>query len=236
MAPANSVRPARPLRPVGHDTALTLRLPGPGDTLRLGRALALAFASQPGARTLLLSGGLGAGKTTLVRGLVEALPGGNDAEVSSPSFNICNMYPTRPETAHYDLYRLEQAPGAALAVADDALLDLLETEGPRRALVIVEWAERLPADVLPPDRLELTWLPATHGRLITAIARGEAACRVLAATACEVADLVMPETATVTATVTTPDTAPDRAPDGAPDGAVVTATQAPAARNDQENT
>ena len=180
---------------IGDATVLTLRLPGPGDTLRLGRVLAHVLAAQPGARTLLLSGGLGAGKTTLVRGLVESLPGGDNAEVSSPSFNICNMYPTRPETAHYDLYRLEQAPGAALAVADDALLDLLETEGPRRALVIVEWAERLPVDVLPPDRLELTWLPATHGRLITAIARGEAARRVLAATAREVTDLVMPETA-----------------------------------------
>lgn len=199
MAPAHSARPLQSDQPIGDDTVLTLRLPGPGDTLRLGRVLALALAAQPGARTLLLSGGLGAGKTTLVRGLVEALPGGDDAEVSSPSFNICNMYPTRPETAHYDLYRLEQAPGAALAVADDALLDLLETEGPRRALVIVEWAERLPVDVLPPDRLELTWLPATHGRLITAFARGEAARRVLAATAREVADLVVPETAPRTA-------------------------------------
>lgn len=209
MAPASSGRS------IGDAAVLTLRLPGPDDTLRLGRVLALALAAQPGARTLLLSGGLGAGKTTLVRGLVEALPGGDNAEVSSPSFNICNMYPTRPETAHYDLYRLEQAPGAAQAVADDALLDLLETEGPRRVLVIVEWAERLPADVLPPDRLELTWLPVAHGRLITAIARGEAARRVLDATAHEVADLVMP--------VTAPDAAD-------------TATQATAAPNDRENT
>ncbi|BFR48638.1 tRNA (adenosine(37)-N6)-threonylcarbamoyltransferase complex ATPase subunit type 1 TsaE [Nitratidesulfovibrio sp. HK-II] len=207
MAPAN---------PVQKTSARTLRLPGHDDTLRLGRTLARALAAEAGARTLLLTGGLGAGKTTLVRGLVEALPGGDAAEVSSPSFNICNMYPTRPETAHYDLYRLEQAPGAALAVADDALLDLLETEGPRRALVIVEWAERLPADVLPPDRLELTWLPAKHGRLITAFARGEAARRVLDATAREVADLVTSETAPVTA--------------------AETATQAPAARNDQANT
>ncbi len=214
MAPASSGQS------IGDAAVLTLRLPGPDDTLRLGRVLALALAAQPGARTLLLSGGLGAGKTTLVRGMVEALPGGDNAEVSSPSFNICNMYPTRPETAHYDLYRLEQAPGAALAVADDALLDLLETEGPRRALVIVEWAERLPANVLPPDRLELTWLPATHGRLITAIARGEAARRVLAATAREVPDLVEPEALPTTAT----DTAAD------------TVAQAPAVRADQANT
>jgi len=185
MAPAN---------PVQTTSAHTLRLPGHDDTLRLGRVLARAFAAEAGARTLLLTGGLGAGKTTLVRGLVEALPGGEDAEVSSPSFNICNMYPTRPETAHYDLYRLEPPPGAAHAAADDALLDLLEAEGPRRALVIVEWAERLPAEALPPDRLELTWLPAAHGRLITAIARGEAAQRVLDATTREVPDLVTPKT------------------------------------------
>lgn len=185
--------------PAPTGSVLTLLLPGPDDTMRLGRALAAALAAQPDARTLLLSGGLGAGKTTLVRGLVEALPGGQDAEVSSPSFTICNMYPTRPETAHYDLYRLEQAPGAVHAALDDAVGDalpeLLEMEGPRRALVIVEWAERLPADVPPPGRLELTWLSAARGRRIRAVARGEAARLVLAAAAREVADLIAPEAA-----------------------------------------
>ena len=57
-----------------------------------------------------MEGELGAGKTTLVRGLVEALPGGQDAEVASPSFNLVNLYPTQPETAHVDLYRCEGAP------------------------------------------------------------------------------------------------------------------------------
>ena len=86
--------------------SLTLRLPGEADTLALGRALASILA-DPGKRAaLLLRGDLGSGKTTLVRGLAEALPGGDEAEVASPSFNIVNVYPTRPEVFHVDLYRI----------------------------------------------------------------------------------------------------------------------------------
>jgi tRNA threonylcarbamoyladenosine biosynthesis protein TsaE len=55
---------------------------------------------------VLLRGDLGSGKTTFVRGLVAALPGGEEAEVASPSFNLVNVYPTRPEVVHMDLYRL----------------------------------------------------------------------------------------------------------------------------------
>jgi polynucleotide 5'-kinase involved in rRNA processing len=59
---------------------LELDLPDLEATLRLGRTLAAAIAANP-APVLLLQGELGAGKTTLARFLVEALPGGEAAEV-----------------------------------------------------------------------------------------------------------------------------------------------------------
>ncbi len=103
---------------------------------------------------ILLQGELGAGKTTLVRGLVAALPGGNDAEVSSPSFNLLNLYPTQPETAHVDLYRLNgQEP-------DDTVAEVLEDDG---RLVIVEWAQFLPERLLPPAHLFIRWVDAPQG-------------------------------------------------------------------------
>ena len=96
----------------------------------------------PGA--LLLYGDLGAGKTALTRFAVEALPGGRDAEVSSPSFTICNIYCTAPLVHHFDLYRLE--PGAP----DEALEESLDDAS---ILTIVEWPERMAARDLPGDGL-----------------------------------------------------------------------------------
>jgi len=92
----------------------------------------LLVQSQP-LPLLLLDGDLGAGKTTLVRFLVSSLPGGEQAEVSSPSFNILNIYPTQPEVAHFDLYRLQGPP-------EDFWADILEDENRLR---IVEWAKYL---------------------------------------------------------------------------------------------
>ncbi len=65
-------------------------------------------------RALYLRGTLGSGKTTLTRGLVAALPGGEDAEVASPSFTLCNIYPTRPALLHADLYRMGDNGAAAV--------------------------------------------------------------------------------------------------------------------------
>lgn len=56
-------------------------------------------------RVLLLSGGLGAGKTAFVRGLVRGL-GGEENEVSSPTFALMNQYEGRLTVRHFDLYRL----------------------------------------------------------------------------------------------------------------------------------
>ncbi len=132
-------------------------------TLDLGRALARVLGAWPTPPALLLAGELGSGKTTLVRGLVAALPGGEAARVSSPSFNLVNLYPTRPEAAHFDLYRLEHG-----ALDDDILDCLLECPG----LKMVEWAERLPRDCRPSATLEITLAARDAGREATIRARG----------------------------------------------------------------
>ena len=115
-------------------------------TARLGCVLAGAVtARNPG--TLLLYGALGAGKTTLVRAFVEALPGGAEAEVASPSFTICNIYCTAPRVYHFDLYRLDSG------CSDEALEESLDDP---TVLTVVEWPERIAPALLPQDGLVCT--------------------------------------------------------------------------------
>lgn len=66
----------------------------------------LAAGLAPG-DVVLVSGELGAGKTTFVRGACRAL--GVTAAVTSPTFTIGQLYAGRPDVAHLDLYRLESA-------------------------------------------------------------------------------------------------------------------------------
>ena len=127
----------------GFVPSISYRLPSLDETRRFGQVLAMSMAKvPPGA--LLLYGDLGAGKTALARFVVESLPGGPDAEVSSPSFTICNIYCTAPQVHHFDLYRLE--PGTP----DEALAESLDDAS---VLTIVEWPERMAARDLPDDGL-----------------------------------------------------------------------------------
>ncbi|MEF2232042.1 MAG: tRNA (adenosine(37)-N6)-threonylcarbamoyltransferase complex ATPase subunit type 1 TsaE [Pseudodesulfovibrio sp.] len=143
-----------------------LHLDTPEATLALGRILARAMAKTAPLPSLLLQGGLGSGKTTLVRGLVESLPGAHMAEVSSPSFNIFNLYPTAPPVAHFDLYRLEGM------VPDDSLFEYLDDPA---TLAVVEWIEFLARDLWPEDAILLKWIPARSGRSLTLEYLGETA-------------------------------------------------------------
>ncbi|MBA3936395.1 MAG: tRNA (adenosine(37)-N6)-threonylcarbamoyltransferase complex ATPase subunit type 1 TsaE [Planctomycetes bacterium] len=112
------------------------------DDLAATRRLAqeLAAAVQPG-DLLLLDGPLGAGKTALVRFLVEAL-GGDPAQVASPTFTLLHQYAARLPVIHVDAYRLAGA-GDLAGLGFDEL-----SEG---ALGVIEWAERVacafPAEV-----------------------------------------------------------------------------------------
>ncbi len=98
----------------------------PAETEALGAALANDL--EPG-NVVLVSGDLGAGKTTFVRGACRAL--GIDGPITSPTFEIGHLYEGRIEIAHIDLYRLP-----SLAREEPGLLDDYVT--PQR-ISFVEW-------------------------------------------------------------------------------------------------
>jgi tRNA threonylcarbamoyladenosine biosynthesis protein TsaE len=87
-----------------------------------------------GGEVVLLSGELGAGKTTFVRGLARGL-GADPEEVASPTFVLLTRYPGRLVLHHADLYRLR-------GTGDEQELGLEELPGADGVLA-VEWAERL---------------------------------------------------------------------------------------------
>lgn len=80
-----------------------------------------------------LEGDIGAGKTTFVRGLVDALPGGERARVSSPTWAVLQRYDTVPVVHHLDLYRL----------ADDDDLEGIAFRELLSEVVLLEWPERV---------------------------------------------------------------------------------------------
>lgn len=102
---------------------------------------------------VLLSGPLGAGKTTLVRGYLASL--GWQGPVRSPTFSILAEYETDPPVVHADLFRLESAAGLGLAEATE------------RAVVLIEWPERLGDAVEPAQcwRIEIAF--AEEGRTVS---------------------------------------------------------------------
>jgi tRNA threonylcarbamoyladenosine biosynthesis protein TsaE len=109
------------------------------ETFEVGQRLGTQLS---GGEILLLSGPLGAGKTVLVKGIASAL--GLDAEdVTSPSFTLVNPHQGRLLIYHIDLYRLDEGASAAHAV------DLDEILTDEKAVVIIEWAERMGRYPLP---------------------------------------------------------------------------------------
>jgi tRNA threonylcarbamoyladenosine biosynthesis protein TsaE len=83
---------------------------------------------------VLLKGELGAGKTTLVRGVARGV--GSAALVASPTFQLVRTYPGRVQLAHIDLYRIE----SPSELGDLGLEELL-----MQGAVVVEWGDRLEA-------------------------------------------------------------------------------------------
>ena len=112
----------------------------PEETFEAGRRVGERLA---GGEILLLGGPLGAGKTVFVKGLAAGL-GLDPAEVSSPSFTLVNRHPEgRLLLYHIDLYRLDEGATAAHAVDLDELL------ADERAVIVIEWAERMGRYPLP---------------------------------------------------------------------------------------
>jgi tRNA threonylcarbamoyladenosine biosynthesis protein TsaE len=136
----------------------TLELPDEAATLRAGATLA---ASVVGGDAIALVGDLGAGKTTFVRGLVDALGGGSS---SSPTFSLVNEYPGgRLIVWHVDLYRIERAAELIELGLDDIL-------GDPRGICVIEWADRF--DVMPADHLRLELAHSAAGRTLVATGTG----------------------------------------------------------------
>lgn len=139
-----------------------LFLPDEAATLALGRAMALSLPEGWDSPVALLRAGLGSGKTTLARGFVSALPGGQDSEVASPSFNLANVYPTHPQVVHIDLYRLGEG------FLDASLEELLEASpGQGGRILLVEWAEYLPESLRPVSWLQVNLVESGQGREAT---------------------------------------------------------------------
>jgi tRNA threonylcarbamoyladenosine biosynthesis protein TsaE len=140
---------------------IELRTETAEETRELGRALAALLEPRD---TIVLTGDLGAGKTTLVQGVGAGL--GVGEHVSSPTFTLVREYAGRLDVAHVDVYRLER-------VQDVVDLGLEEVGGPDRVL-LVEWGDAV-EDLLPGDRLriELTAQdPETEARRISIEPRG----------------------------------------------------------------
>jgi len=106
-----------------------------------------------------LYGTLGAGKTTLARGILRGL--GHEGDVGSPTFPIVQTYEppdTRLPAWHVDLFRIEEA-----SELDELGLDEVRDEG----VLLIEWPERLPW--LWPESLKLTLTTTgSGGRALTA--------------------------------------------------------------------
>jgi tRNA threonylcarbamoyladenosine biosynthesis protein TsaE len=130
----------------------TLALPDPASTEALGARLAARLAPRD---VVFLRGDLGAGKTTLARGLIGAWTGAEE-EAPSPTYTLVQTYhgPAGP-LWHLDLYRLKDPEEA---------LELGFEEGLDEALMLIEWPERLGA-LTPEDRIEIALKPAGEGRI-----------------------------------------------------------------------
>lgn len=112
-----------------------------GATEALGRGLALAIREQaaaaggggPGAMLVFLEGPLGAGKTTLARGLLRAL--GVTGTIRSPTYTLVEVYPgAQVPACHLDLYRLADPEELEMLGIRDYLAEM--------GLCMVEWPER----------------------------------------------------------------------------------------------
>jgi tRNA threonylcarbamoyladenosine biosynthesis protein TsaE len=114
------------------------------ETIALGGQIARELPRQ---RVVLLTGNLGAGKTTLAKGIVSGLGAAPPEEVSSPTFTLIHEYGSQGRVYHVDLYRLDEP----REVASLGLEELFE----REAIVLIEWGDRFP-QFLPADRTEIT--------------------------------------------------------------------------------
>ena len=116
------------------------------ETIELGRGIARQL---PRRSVVLLIGNLGAGKTTLAKGIVSGLGAAPPEEVSSPTFTLIHEY-GEGRVYHIDLYRLDRPEEIATLGLDE----IFEKD----AVVLIEWGERFP-DLIPTECIEIHLRP-----------------------------------------------------------------------------
>jgi tRNA threonylcarbamoyladenosine biosynthesis protein TsaE len=129
-----------------HFNHSTFRTSSAEETFELGEKIGDGLR---GGEVILLTGGLGAGKTLLTKGILNALDFDID-EVTSPSFALVNLYKAKFDVYHIDLWRIDEEVDAAAVVGLD---EILENE---KAVVIVEWAEKLGKTKYPTKTIKVT--------------------------------------------------------------------------------
>lgn len=113
------------------------------ETIDAGREIATKLRAPA---VVLLIGELGAGKTTLAKGIVSGLGAARPEDVSSPTFTLIHEYGRNPKVFHVDFYRLDRVPELETL----GLGDLWDQDG----IVLIEWGEKFAAQ-LPPERVEI---------------------------------------------------------------------------------
>ena len=111
------------------------------ETIAFGRTLAGLLAPP---KLVLLRGDLGAGKTTLVKGIAAAFDAADEEDVTSPTFTLVHEYRgPRATLFHIDLYRID-----TLRELDTLALDDLRSEN---SILLIEWGEKFPRFVRERD-------------------------------------------------------------------------------------
>jgi tRNA threonylcarbamoyladenosine biosynthesis protein TsaE len=115
-----------------------------------------------------LTGGLGAGKTLFVKGMAKGL--GFEGNVTSPTFNLQNVYEGRLPMYHFDWYRLNKAE----EVENIGWSEWLSREG----VVVVEWGDKF-KNLFPPKVIKMAFEPYTEtGRRLIVEGHDESITRV----------------------------------------------------------
>lgn len=121
--------------------------------------------------TIALTGDLGSGKTAFVQGIARGLHVPAEYYITSPTFTLINEYPGRLRLHHVDLYRI----GDPIEIEEIGLHEILDSDG----VAVIEWAERLGAELPAQHVRVLLEMTNDQTRHLTITATGSAAVAML---------------------------------------------------------
>ena len=136
------------LETIGDQSTERILLRSCEETIALGEKLNQNLTNL---NLLLLEGPLGAGKTSLVKGIANSL--GISEPITSPTFALSQHYPNGSRNLiHLDLYRLEDQ-----SAADELFLQEEECANSQKGLIVVEWPERLSLSLKDAWKIKLAY-------------------------------------------------------------------------------